>query len=232
MIEDLLKIKIIRDFMCLFSESKWKRLIPLILQYGILNLRKEANLASISLEDISLLIETTKEILEKSTKIEKEHPIREITRNSDEQNKARSKSNNKETKPSANWRKGDAVIFKKKTDNKIKNEETVSLNSDIYPKWWGIKIKKKKFNLNKYDEKLSSRNLENEKKNTNQNESKEIKEEKKINEKPLNKYKLLIKIRKIEKKNKKNLIQDEPFRKFENPTKTELKVKIQINKGS
>ena len=188
MIEDLLKRKIIRQFLSLFSESKWKLLIPLTLEYGIVNLRKEANLASISLEDISILIETTKELLEKSTKIEKEPPQREIARNNTEFSKARSKSNNKETKPSANWRKGDSVIFKKKITNLIKNEETVSLNSDIYPKWWGVKIPKKRFLNKNYEENLSSQNQDSEMKNPYQNnESKETKEEKKINEKPLKK---------------------------------------------
>ena len=59
MIEFLYKRKIIRDFLSLFSDAKWKQLIISTLEYGILQLKSTNNLASLSLEDIVNLVGKT-----------------------------------------------------------------------------------------------------------------------------------------------------------------------------
>ena len=56
MIEHLYKKKVIRDFLSLFIESKWKPLITSILEYGILNLKKTVNIASLSAEELLTFI--------------------------------------------------------------------------------------------------------------------------------------------------------------------------------
>jgi hypothetical protein len=149
MIEDLYKRKTIRDYLSLFSESRWKHLIPLTLEYGIMNLRKSTNITSLSLEDLAMMIEDMKGEIEMENKVKKEtQHIKETPQREHFQEehtdtiRARSRSNNnKESKPSADWRKGDAQVFKKKKEYKAKDIETASLNSDIYPKWWGAKNK-------------------------------------------------------------------------------------------
>jgi len=52
MLEDLYKIKIIRDFLRLFSEHKWKSLITNVLQLGILHLKTHHQLNNLSLDEI------------------------------------------------------------------------------------------------------------------------------------------------------------------------------------
>jgi hypothetical protein len=56
MFEILNKRKIIRDFLSLFSDSKWNQLIIHTLEFGILQLKKKNNLASLSIEDIIALV--------------------------------------------------------------------------------------------------------------------------------------------------------------------------------
>ena len=56
MIELLYKRKIIRDFLSLFSDAKWKQIITATLEYGILQLKANGSLASMSLEDIISLV--------------------------------------------------------------------------------------------------------------------------------------------------------------------------------
>jgi len=60
MIEQLYKKKIIRDFLSLFIENKWKSLIASTLEYGIINLKKNYNVASLTADDILNLIEDVK----------------------------------------------------------------------------------------------------------------------------------------------------------------------------
>ena len=56
MIEILYKRKTIRDFLSLFSDTKWNQLIIHTLEYGILQLKLRSNLASLSIEDIMNLV--------------------------------------------------------------------------------------------------------------------------------------------------------------------------------
>ena len=53
MIDQLYKKKIIRDFLSLFSDNKWNQLISITLEYGILMLKSNYNLASLSIDDIN-----------------------------------------------------------------------------------------------------------------------------------------------------------------------------------
>jgi len=88
-----------------------------------------------------MVIEDMKHDFDKNTKPERETAQRDTFENSEMRN--RSKSNTKETKPSGDWRKGDKVVFNKKKSEKsekVRDIETSSLNSDIYPKWWGNKM--------------------------------------------------------------------------------------------
>jgi len=56
MIDQLYKRKIIRDFLSLFSDNKWNQLITITLEYGILMLKSNYNLASLSLDDITSFV--------------------------------------------------------------------------------------------------------------------------------------------------------------------------------
>jgi hypothetical protein len=60
MIEVLYKKKIIRDFLSLFTENYWKQLIGYILEYGIITFKKHHNIASMSPEDITQIIDKLK----------------------------------------------------------------------------------------------------------------------------------------------------------------------------
>ena len=50
--EEFYKKKIIRDFLTLFSESKWKNLCILCMEYGVLTLKQKYQVSSLSMEDI------------------------------------------------------------------------------------------------------------------------------------------------------------------------------------
>lgn len=134
--------------------------------------------------------------------MEKEVPQREretVKGNSTGYN--RSKSNNKETKPSADWRKGDCVVFKKKKE-KVRDVETASMNSDIYPKWWGVKVPQP--NKEELDKQYSDRKY-----STNENVMEERKTAKKGG-----------------KKKTKRSTNDEQIRKFVDPVYREVPSKI------
>lgn len=61
MIEEFYKKKLIRDFLSLFSETKWKELLYLIAEYGIILLKRNYNVASLSLDDLLNIIDDLKE---------------------------------------------------------------------------------------------------------------------------------------------------------------------------
>ncbi len=117
MIEEFYKKKIIRDFLSLFSESKWKQLLFLLVEYGILQLRKDYNVASMSLEDIHSIIDDLKEQENKKLRMNNKKFDRSMSKDMGD-----SISN----KPSSTWRKGE------------NNESTRSnkSNTKIYPEWW------------------------------------------------------------------------------------------------
>jgi len=220
MIEDLYKRKAIRDYLSLFSENKWKKLIPLTLEHGILNLQNKTNITTLSLDDISQMNEMIRTELENKNKPEKEHAQHEGRTTTETSNVVRSKS--KEIRPSSKWRKGDAEVFKKKEKKEKKIvEETSSLNSDIYPKWWGSKAPK--YDVISYNSENS--NMTQEIANTVQTEMKQAYEETK-NEKNDKNNRKKEKKDNIKKKDSKKSTFDIYVKRAEKPLRTELKVRL------
>ena len=136
--EEFYKKKIIRDFLTLFSESKWKNLCILCMEYGILNLKQKYQVSSLSMEDIedfvNDLIEEESKKNQKNLKKLRQGIVSNTqfsyTKNDNNTNKIKSYTNsniNNNTstsfKPSSDWRKGEVkTIF----DNE--NEETNNYN--------------------------------------------------------------------------------------------------------
>ena len=58
--DQLYKKKTIRDFLSLFSDNKWTQLVSITLEYGILTLKSNYNLASLSLDDITNFVGNVK----------------------------------------------------------------------------------------------------------------------------------------------------------------------------
>src|SRR5688500_15300643 len=141
MFDEFYKKKVIRDFLSLFSESKWKELIILSLEYGIIMLKKNHNVASLSVDDFSNIVDELKE--EESKRIKKEMKKFESKSISRE----RSVSN---SKPSSDWRKGDYTVYTNKNEKipqiseilakKEKKEINKTFQNynekQIYPEWW------------------------------------------------------------------------------------------------
>lgn len=61
MIEEFYKKKVIRDFLSLFTQSKWKELLFLIAEYGVIILKRNHNIAALSIDDLSNIIDELKE---------------------------------------------------------------------------------------------------------------------------------------------------------------------------
>ena len=96
--EEFYKKKIIRDFLTLFSESKWKNLCILCMEYGVLTLKQKYQISSLSMEDIE---EFVNDLIEEESK---------------------KNQKNLKKKPSSDWRKGEIkTIFDNEDTNKIFN---------------------------------------------------------------------------------------------------------------
>ena len=109
--EEFYKKKIIRDFLTLFSESKWKNLCILCMEYGILMLKQKYQVSSLSMDDIE---EFVNDLIEEESK--KNHKNlkklrQDIVSNTNfyYNNNSSSIPNNTSTsfKPSSDWRKGE-----------------------------------------------------------------------------------------------------------------------------
>ena len=61
MIEQFYKKKLIRDFISLFTETKWEEVLIFLAEYGVISLKRNFNIASLSLEDLSSIIEDLKD---------------------------------------------------------------------------------------------------------------------------------------------------------------------------
>jgi hypothetical protein len=123
MIEEFYKKKIIRDFLSLFSESKWKELLFLLVEYGILQLRKDHNVASMSIDDLNNIIDDLKEEENKRLRKNKGKFDRSMSKDVKEVN----------IKPSSNWRKGDESRSDNRSRQSSRNNST---SKKIYPEWW------------------------------------------------------------------------------------------------
>ncbi len=142
--EEFYKKKIIRDFLTLFSESKWKNLCILCMEYGVLTLKQKYQISSLSMEDIE---EFVNDLIEEESKKNQKNlkKLRQgivsntnfnYTNNSNNMN-SNSKANNTSTsfKPSSDWRKGEVkTIFDNEDANNIysNNEQNNNYNFDNY----------------------------------------------------------------------------------------------------
>lgn len=165
MIEEFYKKKVIRDFLSLFSETKWKELIFLCLEYGIIFLKRNYNVASLSLDDLNNILDDLKE--EENKRIKKNLKKFDVDYNSE---RKRSGSNTKMmvNKPPSDWRKGDDSIYEQSKEEilisneskerkiatstlekvlkrKGDKEEVLDYSKNkIYPEWWGD-VKKRSY---------------------------------------------------------------------------------------
>lgn len=100
--EEFYKKKIIRDFLSLFSESKWKNLCILCIEYGILQLKKNYQISSLSMDDIEQFVD---DLIEEDAKKQKKN-LRKfgVAKQNTSSNSNTTINNNR---PSSNWRKGD-----------------------------------------------------------------------------------------------------------------------------
>ena len=140
--EEFYKKKIIRDFLTLFSESKWKNLCILCLEYGVLTLKQKYQISSLSMEDIEEfvndLIEEESKKNQKNLKKLRQGIISNTNFNYNNNNiNSNSMANNTSTsfKPSSDWRKGEVkTIFDNEDTNKIFNinaqEQNFNLNNN------------------------------------------------------------------------------------------------------
>ena len=125
--EEFYKKKIIRDFLTLFSESKWKNLCILCMEYGVLTLKQKYQVSSLSMEDIEEfvndLIEEESKKNQKNLKKLRQGIISNTNFNYNNNNiYSNSMANNTSTsfKPSSDWRKGEVkTIFDNEDPNKI-----------------------------------------------------------------------------------------------------------------
>ena len=141
--EEFYKKKIIRDFLTLFSESKWKNLCILCMEYGVLTLKQKYQISSLSMEDIEEfvndLIEEESKKNQKNLKKLRQGIISNTNFNYNINNiNSNSMANNTSTsfKPSSDWRKGEVkTIFDNEDTNKIFNinaqEQNFNLNNNI-----------------------------------------------------------------------------------------------------
>lgn len=136
--EEFYKKKVIRDFLSLFSESKWKNLCILCLEYGILTLKKNYQISSLSMEDIDQFVD---DLIEEDAKKQKKNLRKfDITKQNTSNHSNITSYNNK---ASSNWRKGDTKsIFDNDDQDEVSNDVSVAskvakeklLDEILYPK--------------------------------------------------------------------------------------------------
>ena len=141
--EEFYKKKIIRDFLTLFSESKWKNLCILCMEYGVLTLKQKYQVSSLSMEDIEEfvndLIEEESKKNQKNLKKLKQGMISNtnFNYNISNNNNSNLNANNTSTsfKPSSDWRKGEVkTIFDNDDTNNFYNNniQNNNFNFDNY----------------------------------------------------------------------------------------------------
>ena len=115
--EEFYKKKVIRDFLALFSESKWKNLCVLCIEYGILILKKNYQVSSLSMDDIEqfvddLIQEDARKTKKNLKKFDIGHKLQSDV----------SITSNTNSRPSSNWRKGDTKTIFDGNDNENEND--------------------------------------------------------------------------------------------------------------
>ena len=131
--EEFYKKKIIRDFLTLFSESKWKNLCILCMEYGILMLKQKYQVSSLSMEDIE---EFVNDLIEEETKNNQKNlkKLRQdiVSNTNFNYNNNNSNTNNASSsfKPSSDWRKGEVkTIFDGEDTYKMNNFNNQNYNN-------------------------------------------------------------------------------------------------------
>ena len=131
--EEFYKKKIIRDFLTLFSESKWKNLCILCMEYGILMLKQKYQVSSLSMEDIE---EFVNDLIEEETKKNQKNlkKLRQdiVSNTNFNYNNNNSNTNNASSsfKPSSDWRKGEVkTIFDGEDTYKMNNFNNQNYNN-------------------------------------------------------------------------------------------------------
>ena len=134
--EEFYKKKVIRDFLALFSESKWKNLCVLCIEYGILILKKNYQVSSLSMDDIEQFVDDL--IQEDARKTKKNLKKFDIGNKLQSDTSITSNTN---SRPSSNWRKGDTkTIFDgndNENDNVSNNKQSHQQSRDHYSKHSG-----------------------------------------------------------------------------------------------
>ena len=126
--EEFYKKKIIRDFLSLFSESKWKNLSILLIEYAILTLRKNYQVSSLSLEDIEELVNDMIEEEERNKKKNLKKINNNQNNNSNNKSIQTSHLNSSNNRPSSNWRKGETKTIFDVDNNNINNPIGKNIN--------------------------------------------------------------------------------------------------------
>lgn len=141
--EEFYKKKIIRDFLSLFSQCKWKNLCILCMEYGILILKKNYQISSLSMDDIEQFVEDLQEEQNKKSKkdIKKKYEIATNTAalKNNLQNPNSNKVNNytnsessqfsvSNSRPSSNWRKGENKTIFDYKDNMANTLNDIGMN--------------------------------------------------------------------------------------------------------
>jgi len=123
MIELLYKKKIIRDFLSLFTENHWKQLISSLVEFGIINLKKQHKITSLTAEEIIQIVENLKQ-RENLIEIKPKMTINKILNKNASQkgantseSRSRSKSKKSDQKFHKNSAKKSATISKSKSPN-------------------------------------------------------------------------------------------------------------------
>ena len=139
--EEFYKKKIIRDFLTLFSESKWKNLCILCMEYGILTLKQKYQVSSLSMEDIE---EFVNDLIEEESKKNQKNlkKLRQgiasntnFNYNNNANNiNSNSIANNTSTsfKPSSDWRKGEIKTIFDNEDTNNNHAHNQNFNFDNY----------------------------------------------------------------------------------------------------
>ena len=134
--EEFYKKKIIRDFLTLFSESKWKNLCILCMEYGVLMLKQKYQISSLSMEDIEEFVNDLIEEENKKNQKNLKKLRKDIVSNTNFNYNNYSNINNTSTsfKPSSDWRKGEIkTIFDVEDNNNyyLNNQNYNNYNQNI-----------------------------------------------------------------------------------------------------
>ena len=121
MLEACLRNKVIRDFLNLYKQSRWQKLIPSLIEIAILNLNSSFNTLFFSEEDIHSIIEDLKINQNKKNGITEEEPKKQLNQHIIF------------SKPSNEWRTADGGVEPIKSNyiKKINNKDFLFDSSSI-----------------------------------------------------------------------------------------------------